>query len=231
MQPDDALRTRASPRRSPSPDSALVFVARIASRRGCGVERPEDRLLEVEVLERRLDDERRLGRRPRRASARRAAVPSATVDPLVDRVGVELEPRGAAGRGPSRIRSRPRSIAAGIESWSTPRSPASSATWAIPAPIVPAPTIPTIERAAPIVGRAVRSRRGQTGLMPRTAGGSPGSDSGCRHCVGPKAFSRASAASRSTGTGRASSAISWHGPPGDARRREPGAASFSRPAG
>ena len=64
--------------------------------RGDGVEHPEDRPLEVQILERGLDDD--VGLRP--DGVERVAVPEASqppVDPVVDRVGVELQSRRAAG--------------------------------------------------------------------------------------------------------------------------------------
>ena len=61
-------------------------------RRRLPVERAEDRPLEVDVLERRLDDD--VGRRGDRVERdRRPQVREPTVDPLVDRVRVELELR------------------------------------------------------------------------------------------------------------------------------------------
>ena len=61
-------------------------------RRRLPVERAEDRPLEVDVLERRLDDD--VGRRGDRVERDRGPqVGEPTVDPLVDRVGVELELR------------------------------------------------------------------------------------------------------------------------------------------
>jgi hypothetical protein len=54
------------------------------------VERPEDRLLEPEVLERRLHDQRGLGRQAvEGVGVAEAADPA--VDPVLDRVGIEIE--------------------------------------------------------------------------------------------------------------------------------------------
>ena len=62
----------------------------------CGIERPEDRPLELEVLERGLDDDAGLGT----DRVERMAVPEpgqAALDPLVDRVRVQVELRGSPG--------------------------------------------------------------------------------------------------------------------------------------
>ena len=60
--------------------------------RGLGVERPEDRSLETEVLERGLDDQRRLGREPIE-DVRVAKTGHPPIYPVVDGVGIEVEPR------------------------------------------------------------------------------------------------------------------------------------------
>ena len=54
--------------------------------------------------------------------------------------------RAARRARPSRILARPRAIAASSTSCRTTSSPFSSASWAIPAPIVPAPTTPMTDR-------------------------------------------------------------------------------------
>ncbi len=66
-------------------------------RRRLGVERPEDRPLELEVLERCFDDERGLGRQ----AVEDVGVPKPgdpAVDPCIDRVGVEVQLRRPPGQ-------------------------------------------------------------------------------------------------------------------------------------
>ncbi len=77
----------------------------------------------------------------------------APVDPRVGGVGIEVEPAGAP------LEAGPDALAAaldrgGVHVVEEDPWPASSASWAIPAPIVPAPTTPT-----------TRAGHRQTGLI------------------------------------------------------------------
>ena len=98
-------------------------------------------MLELEALRRRLDDElaggeriqighraQALGRRPRLH-------------------GVQA-PAGGFRWRPSRARARPRSSASGTGSCNSVTAPERAPSWAIPEPIVPAPSTPMM-RAAP----------------------------------------------------------------------------------
>ena len=81
-------------------------------------------------------------------------------DPVVDRRRDPAPPSRHAGRGRRAIRSRPRSSAASSTSWRTTSWPASSATWAMPAPIDPGTDDPDDRGAR---DGDLRSARRQTG--------------------------------------------------------------------
>ena len=144
VEADDPLRTR---RRGGDRGDGQGARVRREDRRRVGAaasSAAKTTRLQLEVLDGRLD---RRGR-PRRQRPRGRAPPQ-PVEPAVA-AAVGLVPAssadafgGAAGRArrrsaPAPARRRPASRRGG-----RPRRPASSATWAIPAPIVPAPTTPT----------------------------------------------------------------------------------------
>ncbi len=96
---------------------------------------PEQLALELERLRRRLDHDVGVGQRGESSAAstgrprRRRAAPS--------------RPRAPAARA---IAGSPRSSASASGSCTSVRAPAAAASWAMPAPIVPAPRTPTITR-------------------------------------------------------------------------------------
>ena len=95
MEPDDPVRTGC--RRLGDGRHGQRAGVRRQDRvgRGLGVEGAEDRLFEAQVLERRLDDQRRFGGQAvERVGMAESGKPA--VDPVLDRVGVEVEPRCAA---------------------------------------------------------------------------------------------------------------------------------------
>jgi len=106
-----------------------------------GIERPEDRPLQGEILQGRLDDD--LCLRPDRVERCGFAQPGeASVDPIVDRIGVEIELRRAASEtvpDPGSA-SLDRSLVHIVED---DLVAVFEGELGDPAPIVPAPTIPT----------------------------------------------------------------------------------------
>ena len=111
----------------------------------------EQLALELERLGRRLDHQLARGERPRASSTGSSARGRG--------LGVGRAPAPALGAlraGSRAARSTPRSSASGTGSCSSVRAPASAASWAMPAPIVPAPTTP-IEPGR-TVGRVTRGR-------------------------------------------------------------------------
>ena len=131
--------------------------ARVGRRGSVGlrrrVERPEHVLLELRMLGRRLEDDPEPCLRAQRLEGVRVAhVGETPVDPVVDRVGVQVQLGGAPREAITDYRWTPRSRAISSTSYSTTSWPASSATCPMPAPIVPAPTTPTTA-SSPAIGR------------------------------------------------------------------------------
>ena len=134
---DDALRARHRVRDSVT-ESADVFVASTAPSATIALQLSEELALGVQILDDRLDDEvapgqvRRArswcsGERARRPALRRVSRAFST-------------PRPGSGRSASRARS----LSSSLTSRPTVSMPACTHTCAIPAPMVPRPTTPTL---------------------------------------------------------------------------------------
>ena len=115
-----------------------VLLAKITSGRAMRFERAEDFGFRLEVLDHRLDDEIRIRERPRGRSWSSAARAPARAPPP------SSGPFRRRGQGPSRSSPRRDRETAGPRHCRITEYPLLTRTWAIPSPMVPAPTTPTV---------------------------------------------------------------------------------------
>ena len=116
----------------------LVLVARMVGRRAQAVEVGEHLGLDLQPLDHRLDHEVGVG------EGREVARRSSAVRAPASRSSAVSFPLATSRSSPLPIWAAPRSSAAGAASTSTTSYPLCAATWAIPCPIVPAPTTPIV---------------------------------------------------------------------------------------
>ena len=185
VQADDALRM-TGPRGDAPTDSALVFVARIVV---WGVDASSVR--KIVRLSSRSSIAHSITRSGPRRPAHRASTPGGAVEPFVHpRVAVAVQVEASRAPFEAVPDARPAPVDGGrVHVVQDPTwRPASSATWAMPAPIVPTPTTPTGPRQTPSSTDRRVGREDPEGSVPRSRG-RRGNDvhrgSGCRpHHVG-----------------------------------------------